>query len=359
MPISRALVTGGAGLIGSHVVDQLLEQPLTQVVVLDNFSRGRLQNLGAAAEDARLTIVNGDVRDRAALARAMDGVEVVFHQAALRLTQCASEPRLALEVMVEGTYNVLEAAVAAGARKVVAASSASVYGAATRFPTPEDHPLYHNRTLYGAAKAFNEMLMRSLHTMHGLNYVALRYFNVYGPRMDIYGAYTEVLVRWMARITAGLPPLILGDGRQTMDFVYVEDVARANLLAAEAEITDAIFNVGSGAETSLVELAQALLRVMGSGLQPEFGPARAVADVPRRLADTRQARERLGFEARVPLEAGLRRLVDWWRAQDLGSHDLGAQHPGGQDLGGQDLAAETLDMEAGDGAAHPDQQTLA
>ena len=352
MSISRALVTGGAGLIGSHLVDQLLAQPVTEVVVFDNFSRGRLQNLPAG--DARLTIIHGDVRDRAALARAMTGVDVVFHQAAVRITQCASEPRLALAVMVDGTYNVLEAAVAAGARKVVAASSASVYGAATRFPTPEDQPLYHNHTLYGAAKAFNEMLLRSLHAMHGLNYVALRYFNVYGPRMDIYGAYTEVLVRWMARIAAGRPPLILGDGRQTMDFVYVEDVARANLLAAGAEVTDAIFNVGSGAETSLAELAQALLRVMGSRLQPEFGPARAVADVPRRLADTRQARARLGFEARVPLEAGLRRLVEWWRAQDLTSQSLP-----GQDLGGQELAPENIAVEASDGAAHPDHQTLA
>ena len=327
MPISRALVTGGAGLIGSHLVDQLLAQPGTEVVVFDNFSRGRRQNLRAAAADARLTIIDGDVRDRAALARAMRGCEVVFHQAALRITQCASEPRLALEVMVDGTYNVLEAAVAAGARKVVAASSASVYGAAMQFPTPEDHALTGNRTLYGAAKAFNEMLLRSLHAMHGLDYVALRYFNVYGPRMDIYGAYTEVLVRWMANIAAGRAPLILGAGRQTLDFVYVEDVARANLLAAGAQVTDAVFNVGSGTETSLAELAEALLRVMDSRLQPEFGPARAVADVPRRMADTRQARERLGFEARVPLEVGLRRLVDWWRAQVLAGQDLGPEAP--------------------------------
>ena len=317
VPISRALVTGGAGLIGSHLVDQLLQTPVAQVVIFDNFSRGRLQNLRAVAADARLSVIHGDVRDRAALASAMAGIDVVFHQAALRLTHCASEPRLALEVMVDGTYNVLEAALAAGVRKVVAASSASVYGAASQFPTPEDHPLFANHTLYGAAKAFSEMLLRSLHHTHGLDYVALRYFNVYGPRMDLSGAYTEVLVRWMARIAAGQPPLILGDGQQTMDFVYVEDVARANLLAAGAAETDAVFNIGSGTEISLAELAKTLLDVMGSRLQPEFGPARAVNDVPRRLADTRLAGQRLGFAASVPLEVGLRKLVDWWRAQGL------------------------------------------
>jgi UDP-glucose 4-epimerase len=351
------LITGGAGLIGSHLVDQLLQTPVTQVVVFDNFSRGRLQNLSAAAADARLTVIHGDVRDRAALAQAMAGVEVVFHQAAIRLTQCASEPRLALEVMVDGTYNVLEAALAAGARKVVAASSASVYGAASHFPTPEDHPLYGNHTLYGAAKAFNEMLLRSLHHMRGLDYVALRYFNVYGPRMDLYGAYTEVLVRWMARIAAGRPPLILGDGRQTLDLVYVEDVARANLLAAGAAETDTVFNVGSGHEISLAELAQALLAVMGSRLQPEFGPARAVADVPRRLADTRQAGERLGFAARVPLETGLRQLVDWWLAQGLSAQNLSAQDLSAEDLKAQDPGP--LPKEATHDPAHSDHQTLA
>ena len=248
------------------------------------------------------------------------------NQAALRITHCAQEPRLALEVMVDGTYNVIEAALAQGVRRVVAASSASLYGLAEQFPTHESHHAYANDTLYGAAKAFNEGLLRSFHAMQELDYVALRYFNVYGPRMDIHGVYTEVLVRWMERIAAGEAPLILGDGSQTMDFIYVEDVARANLLAAHADVTDEVFNVASGVETSLLELAQMLIEVMGSDVSIEYGPERAVNKVPRRLADTTRARERLGFEAQVDLEEGLRRLVDWWRAQqtEAGSAALAA-----------------------------------
>src|SRR5262249_52592305 len=180
----------------------------------------------------------------------MDGIDLVFHQAAIRITQCATEPRLALEVLVDGTYNVVEAAAREGVRKVVAASSASVYGLAEEFPTTESHHPYGNDTLYGAAKAFNEGLLRSFHAMSGLDYVALRYFNVYGPRMDVHGLYTEVLIRWMERISEGLPPLIYGDGTHTMDFVHVEDIARANILAATADVNDEVFNVASGEETS-------------------------------------------------------------------------------------------------------------
>jgi UDP-glucose 4-epimerase len=240
-------------------------------------------------------------------------MDVVFHQAAMRITHCAEEPQLALEVMVNGTFHVLEAARQAGVRKVVAASSASVYGMADQFPTRESQHPYHNRTLYGAAKVFNEGLLRTFNEMYGLDYVALRYFNVYGPRMDIHGVYTEVMIRWMERIEAGLPPLIFGDGAQTMDFVYIGDVARANVLAAHAPASDEVFNVASGTETSLLGVARLLLAVMGSDLEPEFGPERKVNPVSRRLASTRSARDRLGFRAAVGLEEGLRRLVDWWR----------------------------------------------
>jgi UDP-glucose 4-epimerase len=194
-----------------------------------------------------------------------------------------------------------------------------VYGLAETFPTSERHHLYGNRTMYGAAKAFNEGLLRTFHEMYGLDYVALRYFNVYGPRMDIHGVYTEVLIRWMERIAAGQPPLILGDGSQTMDFVYIEDIARANLLAAASEATDEVLNVASGVETSLNDLAKALLRVMGSDLRPEYGPERSVNPVARRLADTSRARELIGFEATVGLDEGLGRLVAWWLAERSGS----------------------------------------
>ena len=215
------------------------------------------------------------------------------------------EPRLALEVLVDGTYDVVEAAADAGVRKVVAASSASVYGLADHFPTTERQHPYANDTLYGAAKTFNEGLLRSFHAMRGLDYVALRYFNVYGPRMDIHGLYTEVLIRWMERIEAGQPPLILGDGLQTMDFVYTEDIARANLLAAASDATDEVFNIASGTETSLLELAEALQRVMGSDLGLEFGPPRGVNGVTRRLADTSAAARRLGWKAEIGLDEGL------------------------------------------------------
>ncbi|MDB5560604.1 MAG: NAD-dependent epimerase/dehydratase family protein, partial [Hyphomicrobiales bacterium] len=234
-------------------------------------------------------------------------------QAAIRITQCAEEPRLAVDVMSNGTFNVLESAVNAGVSKVVAASSASVLGLAEEFPTKETHHPYNNRTLYGATKTFNEGLLRSFNEMYGLQYVALRYFNVYGPRMDVYGVYTEVLIRWMERIAAGLPPVIYGDGSQTMDLVHVHDIARANLLAAKSSVSDEVFNVGTGTEISLHELAQKLSQVMGSSLEPHHEPARKVNPVTRRQADTRKAREMLGFNAEVSLEGGLRDLVQWWR----------------------------------------------
>jgi UDP-glucose 4-epimerase len=319
MEDQRALITGGAGLVGSHIADQLIRAGAREVVVLDNFVRGRRENLAWAMANGPVRIIEGDIRDRDLLAAAMRGVDVVFHQAAIRITQCAEEPRLALEVLADGTFNVLEAAVEAGVGRLVAASSASVYGLAEVFPTPERHHLYGNRTMYGAAKAFNEGMLRSFHDMYGLDYVALRYFNVYGPRMDIHGVYTEVLIRWMERIAAGQPPLILGDGSQTMDFVYIEDVARANLAAARSAVTDEVFNVASGVETSLDDLAKALLRVMGSDLRPEYGPERSVNPVARRLADTSRARELLGFETTVGLEEGLGRLVAWWLAERDGS----------------------------------------
>ncbi len=309
----RVLITGGAGLIGSHIADLLIRDGAGEVVVLDNFSRGRRENLAWAGQHGTVSLIEGDIRDRATVARAMQGIDLVFHQAAIRITQCAKEPRLALEVLADGTFNVLEAAVEAGVKKVVAASSASIYGLADEFPTAERHHPFNNRTLYGAAKTFNEGLLRSFNDMYGLPYVALRYFNVYGPRMDVHGAYTEVLIRWMERIAQGLPPLILGDGTQTMDFVYVEDIARANVLAARASVTDEVFNVATGVETSLNDLARQLLGVMGSTLKPEYGPPRTVNPVPRRLASTEKAARLLGFTAQTTVEQGLRKLVDWWR----------------------------------------------
>jgi UDP-glucose 4-epimerase len=314
---SVCLVTGGAGTIGSTIVDQLVTAGAAEIRVLDNFVRGRKANLAEALSSGRVHVIDGDIRDLDVVREATAGTELVFHQAAIRITQCAEEPRLALEVLADGTFNVLEAAVAARVRKVVAASSASVYGLASEFPTSELHHPWANDTLYGAAKVFNEGMLRSFHAMHGLDYVALRYFNVYGPRMDIHGLYTEVLIRWMERIEQGQPPLIFGSGQQTMDFVFTSDIARANLLAAESNVSDAVFNVGSNTETSLLELAEALLEVMGSDLSVTFGPDRAVNGVSRRLASIDAAQQQLGWKPEIDLKAGLRGLVDWWRAEQV------------------------------------------
>jgi UDP-glucose 4-epimerase len=312
----RILVTGGAGFIGSHIIDLLVDEKAASITALDNMVRGQRGNLATALARPNVRLVEGDIRDRPLLDRLVAESDVVFHMAALRITHCAAEPRLALEVMVDATYDLLEMCVAHNIEKVIAASSASVYGMAERFPTDESNHPYDNRTLYGAAKTFLEGLLRSFHDMYRLPYVAFRYFNVYGPRMDIHGRYTEVMIRWMERIAAGQPPIIFGDGLQTMDFIHVRDIARANILGAKSEVTDDVFNVASGTETSLRQLADLLVGVMGApGLTPVHQAERAVNPVSRRLADTTKARSRLGFDATIPLEAGLRELVEWWAGE--------------------------------------------
>lgn len=312
---ARILVTGGCGLIGSTTIDLLLrEHQPEKIVILDNLARGSLANVEQALKDPRVQLLRGDVRDADVVRRASEGMDAVIHMAALRITACAADTREAMQVMCDGSFNVVDAARHAGLKKVVAASSASVYGMADSFPTREDHHPYNNRTWYGASKVMLEGLLRSYNAMYELPYVALRYFNVYGPRMDIHGKYTEVLIRWMERIASGQPPLIFGDGDQTMDFIYIDDVARANVQALRSDVSDEVFNVASGHETSLRELAAALARVMGSDLSPVFGPERSVNPVPRRLASTEKARELLGFEAAIGLDQGLQRLVRWWQA---------------------------------------------
>ena len=312
----RVLVTGGAGFVGSHIVDELLEAGARRIVVVDNMVRGRTANLVAALASGRVELVNGDIRDRALMDRLVTGADTVFHQAALRITHCAAEPEAAMEVMVGATFDLARLCVAHKVRKVVYASSASIYGMAEAFPTPEDHHPYGNRTLYGAAKTFGEGLFRSFNDMYGLDYVALRYFNVYGPRMDLHGRYTEVMVRWMERIEAGLPPIIFGDGLQTMDMVHVRDVARANVLAARAETSDTVFNVGSGTETSLAGLARQIAIAMGRpGMAPIHEAERAVNPVAKRLAATGAAAGELDFRSGIPFDEGIADLVAWWRLE--------------------------------------------
>ena len=313
---STIVVTGGAGLVGSATVDLLLRSHNpARIVILDNLSRGSRANVESAVRDSRVELLEGDIRNRGAVAAVMRGADAVFHLAALRITACAAEPREAFDVMCAGTYNVVEAAQRAGVRRLVAASTASVYGMADRFPTSEDHHPYNNKTWYGASKLMLEGLLRAFNDMHGLPSVALRYFNVYGPRMDIHGQYTEVLIRWMERIENNQAPLILGDGTQTLDFVYVDDVARANVLALQSDVSDEVFNVAAGVETSLTDLARLLARVMEREIEPEYGAERKVNAVPRRLASIDKAQHVLGFSTSISLEDGLCRLVAWWRAE--------------------------------------------
>ncbi len=311
---SRVLVTGGSGFIGSHIVDQLVDERVAEVVVIDNLIRGRRENLAGAEARGSVTFVEGSITDEALVRELMQGIDYVYHEAALRITHCAAEPREAHNVMFTGTFNVLEAAVAAGVKKVVAASSASVYGEPSHLPIDEAHP-YNNRTLYGAAKIANEHVLRSFNDMYGLPYIALRYFNAYGPRMDIHGVYTEVMIRWMERIEQGLPPLIFGDGEQSMDFIYVVDIARANLLALKSDASDVVLNVASGTQTTLNELSARLCAIMGRPeLVAEHHEERKVNPVRRRLGSTDLARERIGFSSSITLDDGLAGLVQWWRA---------------------------------------------
>jgi len=307
---TRCLVTGGAGFIGSTIVDQLLDAGAAEIVVLDNFVRGTWSNLAPARDRGGVNVIKGDICDAALVDELTEGIDFIFHQAALRITRCAEAPREAVDVLINGTLNLLESAVHHKVKKVVAASSASVYGDPSYLPMDESHP-FNNRTIYGAGKIACEQMLRAYYTMYGLNYVAFRYFNVYGPRMDIAGVYTEVLIRWLDALEATQPPLIFGDGTQSMDFVFVGDVARANVLAAQSNVTDEVFNVGTGVQTSLSELCNLLLQLPGSSLRPEHREARQVANVQARRAGIEKAARLLGFRADISLLDGLQELIRW------------------------------------------------
>lgn len=311
---ARIVVTGGAGCIGSFVVDELLKKDVQEVIIVDNFTRGSRDNIEIALKTNRAKLAEGDIRDKKFLNSVLNNVDYCFHLASLKIIQCAQEPRHAFEVNALGTYNVLEACAKKSVRKLVFSSTASVYGQADFFPTPESHHPYNNRTFYGALKMSGELMSQSFFCMYGLQTNSLRYFNVFGPRMDAHGQYTEVLIRWYDLIRSGKPPVLFGDGNQTMDFIYVEDVARATVLAMESDVHDRVFNCASGTETSLAELCQLLLRVMGSSLTPQHVPLpkdRQKIEVHRRLADISGIEKEIGFKPCISMEDGLRNLVDW------------------------------------------------
>lgn len=318
---SRVLVVGGAGFVGSHLVDQLIHEPVREIVVLDNFVRGTRSNLRAAAQDSRVRFVDGSITDLELLRELMKGTEYVFHLAALWLYECVHQPRSALDVNVVGTYNVIESAQQAGVKKVVYSSSASVYGDAAFTPMTEDHP-FNNRTMYGATKIAGEQFFRAFYEQHHLDYVGLRYMNIYGPRMDYKGTYVSVIMKVLDRIDQGLPPIVFGDGSQAYDFIHVEDVARANILALKSEATDEFFNVGMGVKTTIDELVEMLLEITGSDLRPEYRPQEQMF-VTQRVGSTEKAERLLGFRASVELREGLRSVVEW-RQRDQRSALVGS-----------------------------------
>ncbi|WP_018479258.1 NAD-dependent epimerase/dehydratase family protein [Pontibacter roseus] len=309
---SSILITGGAGFIGSYVVEELLQHEPARIVILDNLVRGSFENMNSFLQHPVVEFVEGDIRDSGLLEQCLEGIDYVFHMAALRINACAANPSEGFDVMLKATYNLAELCVRHKVKKVVYSSSASVYGLAQHFPTPETNNPYDNQTFYGAAKLWGEQLFRSFKFMYGLDYVALRYFNVYGARMDTDGKYTEVMIRWLDCIKEGKNPLIYGDGSTSMDFVCVRDVAKANIAALLSAATDQAFNIGNCEETSLKQLLEALLKVNNSTLTPEHREDNTINPVSRRLADNSKARELLNFSPTVRLEEGLRELSQWY-----------------------------------------------
>jgi UDP-glucose 4-epimerase len=311
----KLVVVGGAGLIGSHTVDELTKEDVREIVVYDNFVRGTRENLNGSARDPRVKIyeVGGDICQTDILSAALEGADGVFHFAALWLLQCHDYPRAAFDVNVQGTFNVLEACVKNGVGRLVYSSSASVYGDAVEEPMTEDHP-FNNKNFYGATKICGEAMARAFHHRYGLNYVGLRYMNVYGPRQDYRGAYIAVIMKMLDAIDRGEGPTILGDGSEAFDFIAVQDCARANICAMKADTVDRFYNIGTGKRTFLKELAEKLLHLTGSNQPIKFAPSNHATLVRNRIGSPERAALDLGFEAQIPLDRGLDELIGWRRA---------------------------------------------
>jgi UDP-glucose 4-epimerase len=314
----KLVVIGGAGLIGSHTVDRLLQEDVREVLVYDNFVRGSAENLATALKDPRVRIyeVGGDIMQTDILRSALEGADGVFHLAALWLLQCHEYPRSAFDVNVRGTFNVMETCVAAGVKRLVYSSSASVYGDAVEEPMTEDHP-FNNKNFYGATKIAGEAMLRAFHHRYGLNYVGLRYMNVYGPRQDYHGAYIAVIMKMLDAIDRGDSPTIMGDGSEAFDFVAVEDCGRANVCAMKADAVDSFYNVGTGMRTSLRELAEMLLGLTGSRGSINYAPRSQATLVRNRIGSPEKAAAEIAFRSTITLREGLKRLIDWRAAHKI------------------------------------------
>lgn len=310
---SKIVVIGGAGFIGSHLVDELIKQDVREIVIYDNFCRGTRHNLQTALRDPRVKIfeLGGDILQIDILNEALKDADYVFHLAALWLLHCHDFPRSAFHVNMEGTFNVLEACVKHKVKRLVYSSSASVYGDALEIPMTEDHP-FNNKTFYGATKIAGEQMARAFHHRYGLDYVGLRYMNVFGARQDDKGAYIAVILKILDRLEKGEQPVIYGDGSQSYDFIYVEDVARANVCALLAESTNQFYNVGSGTKTSLNELAERILKITGSLQKIKYEPA-GQTFVTHRVGSTVKAERDLGFKSTITLDEGIKKLIEWRR----------------------------------------------
>lgn len=311
----KVVVLGGAGLIGSHTVDQLVAEDVGEIVIFDNFARGVRENLATALRDPRVSVFDagGDICRTDLLNAALKGADGVFHFAALWLLQCHEYPRAAFDVNIQGTFNVLEACRDQKVSRLVYSSSASVYGDAVTEPMEEDHP-FNNKNFYGATKIAGEAMARAFHHRYGLDYVGLRYMNVYGPRQDYRGAYIAVIMKMLDAIDRGEAPTIFGDGSEAFDFVAVEDCARANICAMKATATDGFYNVGTGVRTSLRELAEQLRTLTGCTAPIQFKSASNATLVRNRIGSTKRARAEIGFASAIDLTDGLKRLIAWRKA---------------------------------------------
>ncbi len=310
----RIMLIGGAGLVGSYIVDQLTHEPVSEIVVYDNFIRGTRANLAKASQSSKVKIIQASMMDVQRLRKEMEGIDGVFLLASLWLGECVNEPRSAWETNTLGTWNVVEACHDLGVKRVVYSSSASVYGNALTTPMTEDHP-FNNRTTYGATKIANEQMFRAIYEQHSLPYIGYRYMNIYGPRMDYEGTYVSVIMKVLDRIFSGQRPLIYGDGTQMFDFIFVEDVAEANILGMKADVADEFSNIGMGIGTTINELVDMLLELTGSDLKPEYLPQEQ-SFVTYRIGSTEKAQKLLKFKASTPLVDGLRRVIEWRKTQD-------------------------------------------